>query len=53
MRNAFTALHFDFFRAGLVFKSSENFKANSRFKKGKKRGIPVLILKERQVQCSG
>lgn len=38
MRNAFTALHFDFFRAGLVFKSSENFKANSRYKKGKKNG---------------
>lgn len=46
----FAALCFDFYRAGLIFDSSENFKANNRWKK---KDIPFLILKERQALCSG
>ena len=51
IRNVFATLCFDFYRAGLVFDSSENFKANNSYRTGKKKDIPFLILKERQVLC--
>lgn len=51
IRNVFATLCFDFYRAGLVFDSSENFKANNNYRKGKKKDIPFPILKERQVLC--
>lgn len=37
IRNVFATLCFDFYRAGLVFDSSENFKANNNYRKGKKK----------------
>lgn len=37
IRNVFATLCFDFYRAGLGFDSSENFKANNSYTTGKKR----------------
>ena len=37
IRNVFATLCFDFYRAGLVFDSSENFKANNSYRTGKKK----------------